>query len=155
MLGGDNCKKFIKQLIDHEGLRLQAYLDTMGILTIGVGHNCIAAPVPGVASVGDRITEERAFELLDQDAAEHMAAVDKSLPWIGVLNAPRQAVLYNMSFNLGVKGLLGFSKTLKLVETGHYGEAGSEMLSSKWATQVGRRARQLSRQMILGEWQER
>jgi lysozyme len=49
-------------------------------------------------------------------------------------------------------GLLAFDKTLALVEAGNYDEAATEMLNSRWATQVGARATRLSQQMRTGQW---
>ena len=45
----------LTQLKRDEGLRLSAYLNTEGILTIGYGHNCQASPVPSVRHPGDAI----------------------------------------------------------------------------------------------------
>ena len=57
-----------------------------------------------------------------------------------------------MAFNLGVNGLLGFRKTLALIEAGDYTKASVEMLDSKWARQVKGRATRLSEQMRTGKW---
>jgi lysozyme len=62
-------------------------------------------------------------------------------------------VLVNMAFNMGINGLLGFKHTLELVRTGNYADAADAMLNSKWAEQVGPRAKRLSEQMRTGEWQ--
>ncbi len=153
MLTGEDYKKFKEQLTNHEGLRLKAYLDTIGVLTIGIGHNCKTSPVPGVSKVGDSITKELAYEMFDQDINNHNKKVYRAIPWIEDLNPPRQAVLYNMAFNLGITGLLGFKKTLDMINREEYSNAAKGMLNSKWASQVGNRAKQLSKQMETGEWQ--
>jgi len=44
-----------------------------------------------------------------------------------------------------------FKKTLGHIEAGEYEEAASEMLNSRWAEQVGRRANTLSEMMRTGE----
>lgn len=155
MLTGKDYQKFCDQLVEHEGLRLESYLDTAKppVLTIGVGHNCKTSPVPGVTKVGDSITMQQAMELFDKDITKHNAAALKAIPWIEELNPPRQAVMYNLAFNLGITGLLGFKNTLAMIRAGDYVGGASGMLNSKWATQVGRRARTLSKQMETGEWQ--
>ncbi len=68
------------------------------------------------------------------------------------LNGPRQAVLYNMAFNLGINGLLSFKNTLNMIKNGEYESASEGMLNSKWAVQVGYRARELANQMKTGKW---
>ena len=145
--------RYLAQLKRHEGERLTAYLDTVGILTVGVGHNCKASPVPGVEKIGDKITQETSDRLFFQDAHNHETAILKKLPWISALVAPRQAVLFNMAFNLGVAGLLSFKNTLSLIEQGKYLAASDAMLKSKWATQVKGRAVELAAQMRSGKWQ--
>ena len=60
--------------------------------------------------------------------------------------------LKNMAFNMGVAGLLEFRQMLAEVQTADWPGAAAEMLSSKWATQVGDRAHRLALQMTTGEW---
>ena len=148
-----DTERLSAQIQASEGLRLAAYRCTADRLTIGFGHNCDASPVPGVSTVGDRITREHADELFSKDLAAVVWEVRKALPWATSLDSPRQAVLYDMAFNLGVRGLLGFRNTLRLIKAGDYARAAHNMLLSKWATQVGRRADRLAEQMATGAWQ--
>lgn len=139
-----------------EGLRLEAYRCTSKALTIGYGHNCDASPVDGVAKVGDRITLEQAESLFSKDLASAVWRVREELPWVLDLDAARQAVLYDMAFNMGLgnekRGLLSFRNTLTLIKTGNYVLAARNMLKSKWAVDVKSRAFRLARQMETGEW---
>ena len=145
--------RFFAQLKRHEGERLTAYKDTVGVLTVGVGHNCKASPVPGVEKIGDKITQETSDRLFFQDTHNHETAILKKLPWISELAPSRQAVLFNMAFNLGVAGLLSFKNTLSLIQQGKYLAASDAMLNSKWATQVKGRAYELAEQIRTGKWQ--
>ncbi len=129
------------QLKIHEGLRLKPYRDTAGKLTIGVGRN--------LDDVGLR--EEEAMFLLLHDLEFVKEALDKRLPWWRGLAEPRRHVLLDMGFNLGVDGLLQFTGTLGHLRAGRYAEAAQQMLRSRWAGQVGRRAATLSRMMRTGE----
>jgi lysozyme len=74
------------------------------------------------------------------------------LPYFSSLSAPRQAVLIDMAFNLGVGGLMKFTNTLAAVEAGDFAKAAERMMQSKWATQVKRRAFRLAKMMETGEW---
>lgn len=56
-----------KVIAEREGLKTTAYLDTRGILTIGVGHTSAAGP-PKVAQ-GMRITETEALAIFRRDGA--------------------------------------------------------------------------------------
>lgn len=145
-----NVAELKRALYRDEGVRFDAYLDSEGILTVGVGHNCEAVPVAGVTKPGDRISEELASQLLDADLAATEKDLDRFLPWWRGLDDARQNVLMNMGFNLGVPRLSKFVKTLEAVKREDYAKAADEMLESKWAAQVGKRAIRLAQAMEQG-----
>lgn len=130
------------QLQRDEGFRNFPYRDTENFLTIGFGRNLDT----------DGISRIEAEFLLDNDIAKCMADVDEALPWVKRLEEPRQAVFYNMRYNLGMGGLLGFRKMLAAAQRGEWATASMEMLDSKWYAQVGPRAARLARQLESGEW---
>ncbi|MBQ8744292.1 MAG: hypothetical protein IJZ18_03820 [Mailhella sp.] len=146
------------QLKRHEGLRLHTYRCPAGRLTIGYGHNLSDNPVWGLQK-GDRISRAAAERLLENDIYSTGRQLDAALPWwrmpgSGVSDFPRQAVLLNMAFQLGVAGLCAFKKALGAVHAGAFGEAARNMLDSKWARRDSpARARELARQMHTGQWQ--
>ena len=86
-----------------EGLQLQAYVDAVGILTIGYGHTG-----PDVHK-GLTITEEQATNLLAEDLNSFEAAVTKliAIP----LNQNQFDALVSFTYNVGI-GSLG-SSTLR------------------------------------------
>lgn len=112
-----------------------------GHLTIGYGHN-----------LENGISSATAEFILKEDLERAERAVKNSLPWWWKLADARQFVLVDMAFNMGLAGLKGFKKMLAAVEQGDYQTAAKEMLASKWAAQVGRRAVELSKIMEKGEW---
>ena len=126
------------QLIRHEGMRLDMYKDTVDVWTIGIGRN--------LEDVGLRSEAEAKF-LLRSDISAVQKELRERLPWFEDLAPDRQQVLTNMAFNLGVTGLIRFSKTISDVESGLYEQAADEMLRSRWADQVGKRATELSQRM--------
>lgn len=132
----------IADLKRDEGLRLNAYKDTVGVWTVGYGHAHVA---PGTVW-----TEVQAEAALISDVKKHNAELAKALPWITELDPVRRRVLQNMAFNLGVKGLLGFKNTLAMVQSGDYAGAARGMLNSLWAKQVKGRAVRLAEQMRTG-----
>lgn len=129
-----NVDALRKQLIEHEGLRLRPYRDTVGKLTIGVGRN--------LDDVG--ITEAEALALLDNDIKRAAADLDRALPFWRELSEVRQRALLDMAFNLGITRLLGFRKMIDALQRGEYCRAAAEAMDSKWARQVGRRARNIA-----------
>lgn len=121
----------------HEGERLAAYLDTKGILTVGIGHNCAVKPVEGVEKVGDKITREQSFALFTEDMDESCRGLDAHLPWWSTLDNDRQNVMAELCFNMGIGTLLTFKNTLSYVKNGMWDLAAEGLMHSKWATDVG------------------
>lgn len=136
--------ELIAALKRDEGLRLNAYKDTVGVWTIGYGHTGPDIK-PGLVW-----NQGKAESALIEDVKEHNAKLLKALPWIKNLDPVRRRALQNMAFNLGVDGLLGFKNTLEAVRTGRYNQAASGMLNSKWAKQVKGRAVRLAQEMLTG-----
>jgi len=136
-----------RQLKGDEDVRAQAYQDNLGFWTIGVGR-LIDARKPGSGLRPEEITF-----LLNNDIDDRIDQLSRRLSWFETLDSARQGVLLNMSFQMGVDGLMGFKNTLKLVEQGHYESAAENMLLSKWAKQTPARAKRMSDQMKTGQWQ--
>jgi len=131
-----------EQLTRDEGMRARMYLDSEGVPTIGIGHN-----------LRDRPISERAIQIIfEDDLADTEADVRMRIPVFATLSEARRGVLLNMAFNLGIGGLLEFRKMLEALRIQDWDRAATEMLDSKWASQVGARATRLAEQMITGEW---
>lgn len=146
----DNTDLFALALPDikrEEGLRLTAYPDPLSggdPWTIGYGSTG-----PGIAK-GVVWTQAQADAALEADAARACRALDASMPWWRGLDIPRQAVLLDMCYNLGIGGLEAFHNTLAAVKTGQWAKAAAGMLDSLWAKQVHARADRLAEQMLTG-----
>ena len=148
-----NIDKLKSELTLEEGDRLTAYRDTEGILTVGIGHNCISSPVNGVNAPGDTITADQEQALFVSDCDDAIKELDEHLPWWSQLDDVRQNVLLDMCFNMGIRTLLTFNHTLDFIEAGDWPNAVKGMQSSRWAKQVGKRATRLEAMMSTGEWQ--
>lgn len=97
-------------LIKHfEGLRLDAYLDSVGIPTIGYGHT------KGV-KLGDKITEEKAEELLREDLEEFERGVTSK---IRKATQNQFDAMVCFAFNVGL-GNFSKSSVLKWFNLGEY-----------------------------------
>ena len=140
----------IGQLKRDEGMSLVPYKDSRGFTTVGVGHNLDANPLPDLTFP---ISEAQAAQILGRDVERVSRLLVQALPWVTTLDDARLGVLQNMSFNMGVNGLLGFCNMLSYMEKGVYAYAAQEMSNSKWYTQVEDRAKRLVQQMLTGEWQ--
>lgn len=139
-----NHNKLADQLVVDEGRKRRIYQDTVGKWTAGVGRN-----------LSDRdFSDDEIALMLKNDIAIVMRELDINIPWWHILCDARQNVLANMCFNLGINRLLGFKKMLAHVVMRRYDDAAKEMLSSKWAKQVGQRAVRLAEMMRTGEFLE-
>ena len=136
-----NRERLKRALVRHEGLRLKPYTCTANKLTIGVGRNI----------QDNGITEAEAMVLLENDIDSVARDLTRALPWWQQLDDVRREVLANMVFNMGIGTVLTFKNTLAAIQAGDYKRAASLMLQSKWATQVGNRARELATQMESGK----
>lgn len=110
----------IELIKHHEGLRLAAYLDSVGIATIGYGHTA------GV-KMGQKITEVEAHEFLihDIETAEKCIANSVRVP----LTQGQFDALCSFVFNLGC-GALKNSTLLRKLNDGD--DVGAAREFTKW-----------------------
>ena len=118
-------------LTEFEGLRLKAYIDPVGIWTIGYGHTS-AAGEPIVAS-GLVITKDEAEEILKRDMGQYEEGVRK---YVKVnLTQGQFDALTDFAYNAGV-GALQKSTLLKKVNAGKFDEVPAEFM--KWTKGGGK-----------------
>lgn len=140
-------QELTRQLKVDEGVKATVYKDHLGWDTIGVGR-LVDARKPGAGLRPSEIDM-----LLQNDIDDRIEALTRRLPWFQNLDDARRGALLNMSFQLGVDGLMGFKNTLRMVEDGDYMGAARNMMQSKWAEQTPKRAARMAEQMRTGVWQ--
>lgn len=110
-------------IADREGLELEAYLDTRGILTIGIGHTSAAGP-PRVHE-GMKISEEEAWKIFRDDNARFRKEC------LNLVHAPLHQYEYDAMasfiFNLGTTQFSA-STALKRLNSEDYEGAAKAML---------------------------
>jgi len=143
-----NIQNLVEILKRNEGLRLTPYRCTAGKLTIGYGHTG-----PSVEE-SLKWTQEQADHVLLNDARNAAADLDWHLPWWRRLSSTRQEALCDMAFNLGIKRLQGFQKMLNALRRGQWADAAKECLDSRYARQVGNRAKRNAFVFEHGRWPE-
>lgn len=136
----------------HEGRRASVYSDTVGVPTIGVGHNLAqSASAEEIELLRSRIVSDKQIDLwLTQDIAtaeQELERVFGNEAWFQQLSENRRVVLVDMCFNLGLTRLRSFKRMFAALEAGNFDRAADEMLDSRWARQVGQRAQRLSEMM--------
>jgi len=127
---------------EHEGYRDHVYIDSVGIPTCGYGHALIE---------GSYVPHHIALQFFYQDFRN--AISDYNL-FTFELDSVRRAVVLNMLFNLGIHRFKKFKKLINALYARDWTLASVEMLDSKWAKQVGKRATELSKMMKSGEWSD-
>lgn len=137
----------IDELIRDEGERYFVYKDSLGIKTVGVGHNIESNSLPESMKhvlIGEPLTDDEVKELLKQDIARVLEECN-SFTWFGGLSDVRKRAICNMVFNMGLSRFLGFRHMIEALEQCDFDKAAHEMLDSEWADQVGSRADRLER----------
>ena len=131
-----------------EGCRLEAYQDAGGVWTIGYG--CTG---PGICK-GVVWPQARADAELMKRVQQTEGALQHALqPWFAALHPVRQDVLTNISFNIGVSGLMHWPVTLAAVRQGRYETAAADILGNAlWRSQVHERADRCAAAMRLACW---
>lgn len=123
----------------HEGLRLQAYLDTRGNLSVGRGRNL---QNPGLSMAE--------ADLLFSNDIERVTLFLENFGWWERLSDNRKAALIDMAFELGEQGFADFELLRSALFSGAYSTAADEMLNSEWAKQVPERAQEDAELMRRG-----
>jgi len=89
---------------EFEGLELDAYVDAVGVTTIGWGTTLYNDGRP--VQTGDRITADQADQLLRQQVLRDYApGVFKALPLAKTFTPRQQAALISFTYNVGVEAL--------------------------------------------------
>lgn len=137
-----NLELLKQELIRDEGLRLDAYQDSLGFWTIGVGHLLTSKP-------DGQWSKDKCLEVLDQDILQALTGVQQMSCWPSLDTDARRLALTNMRFQLGAR-LLTFKNSLRLIEQKRWREAGLELRNSVWYVQTPVRAERVIRMIEQG-----
>lgn len=139
-----NTSRLEEELINHEGIKHYAYLDTTNNWTIGIGRN-ISVSGPGIST-------EECIYMLRNDISRCRKELSK-IPWYETLDTVRQEFLIELCFNIGYTGVLQFKQMLINMQMKDFVKAAKELLDSKWATQVGEnRANNMANRLRTGNY---
>lgn len=136
-----NINKLKDSLIQHEGNKPKPYTCSAGKLTIGIGHN-----------LDNPLSPKAIDQIFVDDVDTAIEELNRAFPSWTDHNNTRQNVLIEMMFNLGAPTLSQFKKMWSALASKNYVKASIEMLDSKWAKQVHKRAETLSEMMATGEF---
>jgi lysozyme len=123
------------ELRQDEGVRAFPYddsngktinLSSGGNVTIGVGHNLSAAPLP----------EPVIDWLLSNDITAAMQIALRLFPDLETWSQNRQCAICNLIFNIGEKGFIGFKNTIRAIREQRWDGAADNLMLSKWYQQI-------------------
>ena len=148
-----NKQVLMEQIKRHEGEVLEIYEDSLGYLTLGVGHLIKEGDPEHGQPAGTPVSQEVVDAYYDSDFDKH---VDETLHVcqnhnieFDSLPEDIQQVLVNMCFNLGANRLGKFRNMLGAVASADWKEMAEQMEDSRWFGQVGRRSKELQ-ELVLG-----
>jgi len=147
----DDILNLIKK---HEGVKPHIYRDSLGIPTVGIGFNMqrpdakaifhkLNLDYSTVLNGTQDLTDQQMQDLFKECLKIAYTDVKHYIPAFDNLPREIKLGLIDMSFNLGYGRLSKFVKTKEYILKGDYQSAAKELLNSKWAKQVGNRAKNI------------
>ena len=143
--------KLTEMLRRHEGEvknsagRHIVYTCPAGHATIGIGRN--------IAKSGLGLSDIEVEFLLEEDVARCASELGREFPFFSGLDDVRRDAMIDICFNIGITRLKGFAMALGAMARDDYDTAATEFLRSRWADQVGNRAKELAAMIRTGEYQ--
>ena len=147
-------KEILKEQIKrHEGEVLEVYADSLGYLTLGVGHLIKEDDAEHGQPAGTPVSQEVVDAYYESDFDKHVEETIHVFEGKGgedfyALPEEIQHVLVNMTFNLGGTRFAKFNNMWSAVVEGDWKRMAVEMEDSRWFHQVGRRSKELQEQVL-------
>lgn len=133
-----------KKIAAHEGYKQFLYYDSLKNATVGIGR-CIELGKDGISL-------DEAYYLLRNDIDRCYRSLC-TYPWFNAINDVRQGVIIEMTFNMGLAGLLQFKNMIEALGKKDFISASEEILNSKEASQIGNiRALDMADRMKYGNY---
>lgn len=124
----------INSIKAHEGYEPMVYQCTEGHDTIGVGFK-----------VSDLKLSEKVCDLILEEILDDLISrIERKLSWFRYSQDEVKLVIVNMSYQMGLSGVLKFKRALAAMEIKNWEMAADEMLDSLWAKQTPNRANELA-----------
>lgn len=148
-----------------EGCKLELYKDTEGYWTIGIGQLITKNPSKDVARdeldklmgriCDGQITQREAEELFNRSVEKARKSIMGSPvlePVYSGLDEIRRCALINMVFQMGLAGVVGFPKGMRLLKAKQWDAAAIELADSRWYKQTPNRSKRVIATFKTGTW---
>lgn len=123
-----------KMIMQHEGVKLQPYKDSLGLWTVGVGH-LIGDGKSLPKEYNRTFSKEEVYALFDQDFEHHKNAAMK-IPNFNRLGEKAQAAFIDLTFNMGPGWFRRWPKLVQAMRDFDIRAVIDNLRTSKWAKQV-------------------
>ena len=124
-----------------EGNKNKPYVDPVGKITIGIGHNL----------TDKGLSSDIIDQIFNEDFLSALSDARSIFPDFDGWSVGRQVAVINMIFNLGKRKFNEFKKMISAIKKGDWNVASQEALNSKWAIQVGKRAVRIAESLKSGD----
>jgi GH24 family phage-related lysozyme (muramidase) len=141
-----------EEIAADEGVKMEVYLDHLGLPTCGIGHLIVEGDPEHGQPVGTPVPEERVRQLFALDIAVTIEDCRRLCKNVDVdfdaLDEEAQLIFCNMAFNLGYPRFSKFrrfwSNVAKAVDDpAMWNSVADEAVDSRWHDQVPNRAKRL------------
>jgi GH24 family phage-related lysozyme (muramidase) len=137
-------------LVAEEGRETEAYIDSKGFWTNGIGHKY----TDGRPHPGEVWSDAKVDAVFAVDFAYARDGIAAHWPAINSLDPVRQAYVVSMAFQLGVGGVLGFPHMLGCLAASDWQGAHDAALASKWHQETPERCERAAAAFLTGQWQQ-
>lgn len=125
-----------------EGFSNIVYTDTTGNRTVCWGHKILPEDESLIDSNGE-VSQDTCDLFYEKDYNIAVDGASSLIPEFYSQPEAVQDILIDMCFNLGKVGLSEFTTFLGLIRECKYREAGDDLVSTRWYSQVGERAKNI------------
>lgn len=143
-----NIELLKKELRKHEGVKNYVYRDSLGLLTIGVGH--LVQPADNL-KLGDVVSDYKIDMWFLLDIATATTLAGKLVKNYAILDDCRQRLIVNLCFNMGNK-FANFKRCIAAIEKEDFATAALELKTSLWYSQVKTRGEDIVYAMEHGKF---
>lgn len=137
----ETLARLYARLEAHEKRVRVPYADSLGNLTIAVGHKLDGGAIP--------LTDKAIDAILEGDVAAKIADCERHLLFWPTLDDVRQAACVEAAFS---GSLFASPKAIEALAAHDYAGAARELLDGPWKAQVGHRAEVVAEQIRTGRW---
>lgn len=149
-LSKDGKIELINELKREEGFRANIYQCSEGVDTVGYGFNVSYLSKDDIKLNGgviEPMSEEAATKILENRVKNLIKSVDQTYSWIDNLPEVVKIGIYDMTYQLGIKGFGSFVNTRKHLKLLNWDKVIENIKDSLWFKQTPKRANNLIKRL--------